>query len=101
MGLSLDEVRATLGIPQHYLEAMEEGGSRLVADEFYLIPFLRKYADLLEIDPAVVVGRFLAEARRDSGRDRLQRPRGLPAAWVIGGSVAAATLILLAWLSLG
>ena len=47
--LSLEDVRSALGIPLHYLQAMENGKSRLVADEFYLIPFLRRYAEFLDL----------------------------------------------------
>jgi cytoskeletal protein RodZ len=66
--MSLEDVRSTLGIPLHYLQAMEGGKSRLVADEFYLIPFLRRYADFLELDAASTVGQFLSEAAREEGR---------------------------------
>jgi cytoskeletal protein RodZ len=66
--LSLEDVRSALGIPLHYLQAMEGGKSRLVADDFYLIPFLRRYAEFLELDAATTVGQFLAEAARDEAR---------------------------------
>ena len=66
--MSLEDVRGALGIPLHYLQAMEGSKSRLVADEFYLIPFLRRYADFLELDPASTVGQFLSEAAREEGR---------------------------------
>jgi len=66
--MSLEEVRSALGIPLHYLQAMESGKSRLVADEFYLIPFLRRYAEFLELDSATTVAQFLREAAREEGR---------------------------------
>ncbi len=66
--MSLEDVRSALGIPLHYLQAMESGKSGLVADEFYLIPFLRRYAEFLDLDPASTVAQFLADAAREEGR---------------------------------
>lgn len=63
-GLSLDDVRAALGIPAHYLEAMEGRASSLIADELYLVPFMRRYAEFLDLDSPLVVSRFLVEAGR-------------------------------------
>jgi cytoskeletal protein RodZ len=68
--MSLEDVRGALGIPLHYLQAMEHGKSRFVADEFYLIPFLRRYAEFLDLDPATTVAQFLGEAAREEGRGR-------------------------------
>jgi cytoskeletal protein RodZ len=66
--MSLEDVRSALGIPLHYLQAMEGGKSGLVADEFYLIPFLRRYAEFLDLDPASTVAQFLGDAAREESR---------------------------------
>jgi cytoskeletal protein RodZ len=68
--LSLEDVSSASAIPVHYLDAIEKGGSKLVADDYYLIPFLRRYAEHLDIDGATVVAGYLAEAARrdDSSR---------------------------------
>src|SRR5262249_49821603 len=63
-GISLDNARASTGIPLHYLKAMESGAPNLIADEFYLIPFFRRYAYFLELDPAATVAQFLSESQR-------------------------------------
>jgi len=63
-GISLDNARASTGIPLHYLRAMESGAPNLIADEFYLIPFFRRYAYFLELDPAATVAQFLSESQR-------------------------------------
>lgn len=101
--LSLEDVRSALGIPLHYLQAMESGKSRLVADEFYLIPFLRRYAEFLDLDPAVTVAQFLGDAAREDSRtgaskgaDSDQTGQWL---WIaIGGAVV---VIVALWLILG
>ncbi|HEY8516649.1 MAG TPA: helix-turn-helix domain-containing protein [Candidatus Binatia bacterium] len=97
--LSLDDVRAALGIPMHYLQAMEKGGPNLVADEFYLIPFLRRYAEFLELDPASTVAQFLAEAAREEARAPELKPladRGR-SSWLVGGIVGAAVVAVALW----
>jgi cytoskeletal protein RodZ len=101
--LSLEDVRSALGIPLHYLQAMEGGKSRLVADEFYLIPFLRRYAEFLDLDPAMTVTQFLGDAAREESRggaikgvDAEQASQWL---WIaIGGALA---VIVALWLILG
>jgi len=102
--LSLDDVRGALGIPVHYLQAMENGKSRLVADEFYLIPFLRRYAEFLDLDPATTVGQFLGEAAREESRSRSGGPRVERAAgtrWILIGALGLAIVAVCLWLALG
>lgn len=96
---SLEEVRSALGIPMHYLQAMESGKTSLVADEFYLIPFLRRYAEYLELDPASTVAQFLSEAAREEARSG--GPRGEAATgsrWILIAAGAVAVIAITAWL---
>jgi len=82
--MSLEDVRSALGIPLHYLQAMEGTKSRLVADQFYLIPFLRRYADFLELDAASTVGQFLGEAAREEGRATVPKTEiGRSSRWLL------------------
>jgi cytoskeleton protein RodZ len=98
-GLSLEDVRSALGIPLHYLQAMEGGKSSLVADEFYLIPFLRRYAEFLELDAASTVGQFLAETARDEARAVAPRlEMGAGSRWVVIVVVVLAVLAATGWL---
>lgn len=101
--MSLEDVRSALGIPLHYLQAMESGKSRLVADEFYLIPFLRRYAEFLDLDPATTVAQFLGDAAREESRGGAIRgvevQRGSQWLWIaVGGAVV---VIVALWLILG
>lgn len=101
--LSLEDVRSALGIPLHYLQAMENGKSRFVADEFYLIPFLRRYAEFLDLDPVVAVAQFLGDAAREESRAgairRVERAQSNQWVWIaIGGGVV---VIVALWLILG
>jgi cytoskeletal protein RodZ len=101
-GLTRESVHEQLGIPVHYLEAMEGVGTSLIADEFYLIPYLRRYAEFLESNPSTVVARFLSEsARRDQPRGPA-RPRstgGSRVAWILG-AVALGAVLTVVWLSM-
>ncbi len=101
--LALEDVRSALGIPLHYLQAMENGGSKLVADEFYLIPYLRRYAAYLDLDPAAMVAQFLAETAREEAR-AVPRPSEAPGAgrglWLVGGIVGVVVVAAALWLLL-
>ena len=64
-GVSLQDAEGKTRIPLKYLQALEGGGeSGLLADEMYLIPFLRSYANFLGIDANQAVTRFLTELQR-------------------------------------
>ncbi len=64
-GVSLKDVETKTRIPLKYLQALEGGGeSGLLADEMYLIPFLRSYSNFLGVDPNLAVTRFLTELQR-------------------------------------
>lgn len=101
-GFSRDDVQRSLNIPVHYLEAMEGVESPLVADGFYVVPFLRRYAEFLDKDPATCVSRYLADEVR---KEKQPNPRSetlpaLPASWVLGGAVIAAALGVVVWFGL-
>jgi cytoskeletal protein RodZ len=100
-GLTREGVREQLGIPVHYVEAMEGAGTPLIADEFYLIPYLRRYAEFLESNPSMVVARFLAESGRDQPRGpaRQRSGGGGRIAW-IAVSVALVVVLAVLWLNM-
>jgi len=101
-GLSLEEVRATLGIPAHYLEAMEGRASALIADELYLVPFLRRYAEFLDLDAPMVVSRFLVEAGRSEpakAKARRATPDRSPV-WIAVAVLALLVIVAIVWVLL-
>lgn len=98
-GLSIEDVQQSLSVPQHYLQAMEGVESPLVADSFYVVPFLRRYAEFLGKDPAVCVARYLSDEVR---KEKQPAPRTValptvPTGWVVGGAVAAAAAGAVVW----
>ena len=64
-GLTLQETAAATHVPVYYLQHLEGGGNpHLLADELYLIPFLRTYAIFLDLDPAYAVAEFVIASHR-------------------------------------
>ena len=64
-GMSLQATAAATHVPMHYLQHLEGGGDpHLLADELYLIPFLRTYATFLDLDPAYAVAEFVIASHR-------------------------------------
>jgi len=60
--LSLKDVAGVTRIPMSYLLALEgEGEERLLADQAYLVPFLRTYTTFLGMDTNAAVMQFLSE----------------------------------------
>jgi cytoskeletal protein RodZ len=63
-GLSRETVVEETHIPAHYLRMLEDDDFRLISDRLYLLPFLRKYASFLELDPDEIAMRLLREVQR-------------------------------------
>lgn len=64
-GLTLQETAEATHVPVYYLQHLEGGGDpHLLADELYLIPFLRTYATFLDLDPAYAVAEFVIASHR-------------------------------------
>ena len=95
LGLSLDDVAATLRIRPPHLEALEEGRIALLPGNAYALAFVRTYAGALGLDAEEMVRRFKAEAAAFNHQPELVFPvpmpeRGLPAgALVLLGLVLA------------
>ena len=63
-GLSRETVVQQAHIPAHYLRMLEDDDYQLISDQLYLLPFLRKYASFLDIDPDETAMRLLHEVQR-------------------------------------
>jgi len=67
-GISLQDVEMKTRVPTHYLQILEgEGDTRLLAEELYLVPFLRTYSVFLGLDPAVTIPQFIAAVQKGEG----------------------------------
>jgi cytoskeletal protein RodZ len=63
-GLSRDAVFKETRIPGDYLRMLENDDYSMISDQLYLLPFLRKYATFLALDPEEVGMRFVREVQR-------------------------------------
>ena len=72
-GISLRDAEMETRVPTHYLQILEgEGDPRLLAEELYLIPFLRTYSLFLGLDPAITIPLYIAAVQRG------ELPSGMP-----------------------
>lgn len=63
-GMSRETAVQYTHIPAHYVQMLEENDYRRICDRLYLLPFLRKYASFLEIDPEEATMSLLREVQR-------------------------------------
>ena len=102
-GLSLQETEAATRIPLHYLQHLEGGGDpRLLADELYLVPFLRTYAAFLDLDPPYAVALFIAASHRGEtvvGASQTTVRRSLLQHFLMLLFFVALGIVVLLWLS--
>ncbi len=74
-GLSQNDASREARIPAYYVRMIESDDYGLVSDQLYLLPFLRKYAIFLGLDPEEVAGRFVREVQRaDTCAARMSEP---------------------------
>jgi hypothetical protein len=57
--VSLIEAVKQTRIPEHYVRMMENNDYSLLSDQIYVMPFLRRYATFLGLDPEEVAMRFV------------------------------------------
>jgi cytoskeletal protein RodZ len=62
--LSRDDVVKQTRIPAHYLGMIESSDYALISDQLYVVPFLRRYAVFLGLDPEEIAMRFVREVQR-------------------------------------
>jgi cytoskeletal protein RodZ len=79
-GLTREAVVKETHIPAHYLRMLESDDYRLISDELYLLPFLRKYAGFLELDQEDAAMRLVREVQRvdnNTQSARIDEPLGV------------------------
>jgi cytoskeleton protein RodZ len=98
LGLSVEGAAADSGVPPQYIRLLE-GETRVrvgVADELYLIPFFRRYAAFLGLDPAELIPELLAQVQQvpapAGGPVRLAYPSRLARLWKPAAIVLAVGL---------
>ncbi len=74
-GLTQDDVARDARIPGYYLRMIEDDDYSLIADQLYLLPFLRRYSAFVGLDPEEIAIRFIREVQRaDMNATRMSEP---------------------------
>jgi cytoskeleton protein RodZ len=63
-GLTREQVVVDAHLPAHYVKMIESDSYGLISDQLYLVPFLRRYATFLGLDPEEVASRFVRDVQR-------------------------------------
>jgi len=100
-GFTREQAAKASNIPGYYLTMIESDDYSSIADQLYLLPFLRRYAAFVGLEPEEVASRFIREVQRaDMNPGRSSEPivmiadrKGFP--WrlimmIIGLSIVAA-----------
>lgn len=104
-GVAQDAAIRETKIPEHYLRMLESNDYSMISDQLYLLPFLRRYATYLALDPEEIAMRFVREVQRADNIPpaRIDEPL-LPESrlrhynWIaIGGVVALLAIIAFAY----
>jgi len=105
-GGSRDQAALDSNIPGYYLTMIESDDYSSIADQLYLLPFLRRYAIFVALDPEEVASRFIRDVQRaDMNATRMSDPiamidhtKHFPWVEAVIGGVAVLILALLIWL---
>ncbi len=57
--MTMREVAERIHVPAQYLTMLETNDYSAIADELYLLPFVRTYADFLGLDAGALSARFV------------------------------------------
>jgi cytoskeleton protein RodZ len=63
-GYTPEQVAAETHIPPHYVRAIETDDYGLISDQLYLLPFVRRYAAFVGLDPEDVASRFVHDVQK-------------------------------------
>jgi cytoskeleton protein RodZ len=103
-GFSREQAATASNIPGYYLTMIETDDYSSIADQLYLLPFLRRYATFVGLDAEEVASRFIRDVQRaDMNPVRVSDPisiisprKELP--WGIVARTAAAIIVVaIAW----
>src|SRR5579862_7379286 len=74
-GFSREQAAKASSIPAYYLTMIETDDYSAIADQLYLLPFLRRYAVFVALEPEEVASRFIRDVQRaDMNPGRASEP---------------------------
>jgi cytoskeleton protein RodZ len=104
-GVSREQAASETGIPKRYLQMMENNDYALASDQLYVLPFMRRYATFLALDPEETAMRFVREVQHAENNpgSRIDEPldvdkkRRKSGGW-IGIVAVAVVIVIVGWL---
>jgi cytoskeleton protein RodZ len=103
-GFSREQAAKASNIPGYYLTMIETDDYSSIADQLYLLPFLRRYAVFVNLEPEEVASRFIREVQRaDMNPGRAPEPIEMfaerkPFPWgVVALTVGAIAIAAIGW----
>ena len=105
-GFSRDEAAKASNIPGYYLTMIESDDYSSIADQLYLLPFLRRYATFVGLEQEEVASRFIRDVQRaDMNPGRISAPlvmiadrKSFPWNTILLAAGGAVVVIALVWL---
>jgi len=105
-GFSREQAAKASNIPGYYLTMIESDDYSSIADQLYLLPFLRRYASFVGMDQEEVASRFIRDVQRaDMNPGRVSEPmvmiadrKSFPWNTVLLAAGGAVFVIVLVWL---
>jgi len=90
--LTVREAAERIRIPAHYLTMLETNDYSGMADELYLLPFVRTYAEFLGLDAGALSTRFVRgiqplERTAEPASDLAEEPAGRRSGWFTTAAV--------------
>ncbi len=90
--LTIREAAERIRIPAHYLTMLETNDYSGIADELYLLPFVRSYAEFLGLDAGALSTRFVRgiqplERPTEPASDLAEEPAGRRSGWLTTAAV--------------
>ena len=104
-GLSREQAAKSSNIPGYYLTMIESDDYSSIADQLYLLPFLRRYATFVGLEPEEVASRFIRDVQRaDMNPGRASEPivmiadrKTFPWSTVLLTGGATIVIVAIAW----
>ena len=76
-GVTHDQLAKESRIPEHYVRMIEGNDYAKIADQLYMLPFIRRYAEYFALDVEEIAMRFVREVQRADNQppsNRLDQP---------------------------
>ncbi len=99
-GLTRDAAVKETRIPAHYIAMIESNNYAAIADQIYVLPFIRRYAQFLGLDAEEIAIRFVREVQRaESNVVRISEPiverrRGRKHSWIWVAAVVVVAILI-------